>query len=129
MTRYRIDREHAERVAAMAVALYRNAVRNLDPAAAQRLEWAALLHETGFSVSHTGFHKHGAYILQNADMPGFSAREQSDIALLVLGCRGGLSKMAAALSRYAVSRPRSWRCASRCCSITRGGRSTARASR
>jgi exopolyphosphatase/guanosine-5'-triphosphate,3'-diphosphate pyrophosphatase len=98
LARYRIDREHAERVAAMAVTLYRKAVRAFDAAAAQRLEWAALLHETGFSVSHTGFHKHGAYILQNADMPGFSSREQSDLALLVLGCRGGLSKVAPALS-------------------------------
>jgi exopolyphosphatase / guanosine-5'-triphosphate,3'-diphosphate pyrophosphatase len=98
ISRYRIDREHAQRVAGMAVALYRHGARKVDPAAAQRLEWAALLHETGFSVSHTGFHRHGAYILQNADMPGFAAREQSDIALLVLGCRGGLSKVAAALS-------------------------------
>ncbi len=56
------------------------------------------MHEIGFSVSHTGYHKHGAYILQNADMPGFSAGEQHDLALLVLGCRGGLSKMGAALT-------------------------------
>ena len=92
--RYRIDREHAARVAAMAVALHAGAAPGADPAAVQRLEWAALLHETGFSVSHTGYHKHGAYILQNADMPGFSAGEQHDLAMLVLGCRGGLSKMA-----------------------------------
>ena len=73
-TRYRIDREHAARVAAMAVALYRSArVPARTRQRRQRLEWAALLHEIGFSVSHTGFHKHGAYILQNADMPGFSA--------------------------------------------------------
>jgi exopolyphosphatase/guanosine-5'-triphosphate,3'-diphosphate pyrophosphatase len=55
------------------------------------------LHETGFSVSHIGFHKHGAYILQNADMPGFSAREQQVLSWLVFGCRGGLVKSAAAL--------------------------------
>lgn len=96
-TRYRIDREHAARVAAMAVALYSRAAPGADVAAVQRLEWAALLHETGFSVSHTGYHKHGAYILQNADMPGFSAGEQQDLALLVLGCRGGLAKMAPVL--------------------------------
>ena len=46
------------------------------------------------SVSHTGFHKHGAYILQNADMPGFSSGEQGRLALLVFGCRGGLEKIA-----------------------------------
>jgi exopolyphosphatase/guanosine-5'-triphosphate,3'-diphosphate pyrophosphatase len=96
-SRYRVDRDHAQRIAAMAVALYRRAHDAPDADAAQRLEWAALLHETGFSVSHTGFHKHGAYIVQNADMPGFSAREQQQLSWLVLGCRGGLSKMAPAL--------------------------------
>lgn len=49
-------------------------------------------------MSHTGFHKHGAYILQNADMPGFSAQEQQRLSFLVLGCRGGLVKMAPALA-------------------------------
>jgi exopolyphosphatase/guanosine-5'-triphosphate,3'-diphosphate pyrophosphatase len=97
LVRYRIDRDHAQRVAAMAVALYRKAAPEAVPADVQRLAWAALLHETGFSVSHTGYHKHGAYILQNADMPGFSAREQQVLATLVLGCRGGLSKMAPVL--------------------------------
>jgi exopolyphosphatase/guanosine-5'-triphosphate,3'-diphosphate pyrophosphatase len=96
-SRWRIDREHAARVATMAIALYRGAVASPDPAAIQHLEWAALLHETGFSVSHIGYHRHGAYILQNADMPGFSAREQQAVSWLVLGCRGGLSKTAAAL--------------------------------
>ena len=64
---------------------------------AQLVEWAALLHEVGYTVSHLGFHKHGAYILENADMPGFSAQEQRRLALIVLGCRGGLAKMAPAL--------------------------------
>jgi len=96
--RWRIDREHAARVAVLAVALYRGAMPQPDPTAAQHLEWAALLHETGFTVSHTGFHKHGAYILQNADMPGFSAREQRALSWLVFGCRGGLSKAVAAVA-------------------------------
>ncbi len=101
ITRYRIDREHATRVAEVAVSLFEKARPNRDPASVQRLQWAALLHETGFSVSHTGFHKHGAYILHNADMPGFSAGEQQDLANLVLGCRGSLSKMAPLLGSAA----------------------------
>ena len=32
-------------------------------------------------------------------MPGFSAQEQRQLAVLVLGCRGGLSKMAGLVSR------------------------------
>ena len=98
LTRYRIDRDHAARVAAMAVALHRKGLPDTNPMALQRLAWAALLHETGFSVSHTGFHKHGAYILEHADMPGFSAHEQRALAQLVLGCRGSLAKMSGALA-------------------------------
>jgi exopolyphosphatase/guanosine-5'-triphosphate,3'-diphosphate pyrophosphatase len=96
--RYRIDREHADRVAAMAVALYLRAAPRPQAPVAQRLKWAGLLHEIGFSVSHTGFHKHGAYILGNADMPGFAAGEQQDLADLVLGCRGSLPKVAPRLA-------------------------------
>ena len=97
MTRYHVDRDHAQRIAAMSVALFMRARPNAQRAAIQQLERAALLHETGFSVSHTAFHKHGAYILRHADMPGFSAGEQERLSWLVLGCRGGLVKIAAAL--------------------------------
>jgi exopolyphosphatase/guanosine-5'-triphosphate,3'-diphosphate pyrophosphatase len=97
LDRYRVDRPHAERVSAMARRLYEAASPEPDPEAAQRVAWAGLLHEVGFTVSHIGFHKHGAYILQHADMPGFASGEQSRLSLLVLSCRGGLDKVEAAL--------------------------------
>jgi hypothetical protein len=97
IARYRLDRDHAQRVARMAVELFLRACPKAARASAQELERAALLHETGFSVSHTGFHKHGAYILRNADMPGFSAGEQERLSWLVLGCRGRLDKVAPSL--------------------------------
>jgi exopolyphosphatase/guanosine-5'-triphosphate,3'-diphosphate pyrophosphatase len=97
LERYRIDREHAQRVATTAKTLYLRAAARPDNEAAQRVEWAGWLHEVGLTVSHIGFHKHGAYILQNADMPGFSAGEQDSVARLVLGCRGSLDKVADAL--------------------------------
>ncbi len=93
MRRYDVDREHAQRVARLAVELFRHTRPKADAVTLQRLSWAALLHEVGISVSHTGFHKHGAYILRNADMPGFSDAEQETLSQLVLGCRGGLAKM------------------------------------
>ena len=96
--RYHVDRAHAKRVAAMAKALYLASSPHPTEESARHLEWAALLHEVGFSVSHIGFHKHGAYILENADMPGFAAQEQRHLALLVMGCRGGLSKIAPLLA-------------------------------
>ena len=34
-------------------------------------------------VAHSGYHRHGAYLLENADMPGFSRGEQSLLARLV----------------------------------------------
>jgi exopolyphosphatase / guanosine-5'-triphosphate,3'-diphosphate pyrophosphatase len=58
-----------------------------------RLAWAAKLHEIGLSVAHNGYHKHSAYIVRNADMPGFSKMEQSRLATLVLAHRGSLDKM------------------------------------
>ncbi len=97
IARYGIDRTQALRVGGYAAALFRRAVPDSDPALAKLVEWAGLLHEIGMSISHTAFHKHGAYVLQNADMPGFSAGEQSRLALLVFACRGGLAKIAHAL--------------------------------
>ena len=95
--RYRIDRAQASRVATLAEALYRQALRTADRHGEQIVTWAALLHEAGMSISHMSYHKHGSYILQNADMPGFSSGEQSQLALLVNGCRGGLAKIVGAL--------------------------------
>ena len=97
IVRYGIDRARAFRVGSYATALYRRALPAPDPALAKLVEWAGLLHEIGMSISHASFHKHGAYILQNADMPGFSAGEQGRLALLVCGCRGGLAKIESAL--------------------------------
>lgn len=47
------------------------------------LNWAAQLHEIGLSISHAQYHKHGAYILEHADMPGFSIKEQKELGFLV----------------------------------------------
>jgi exopolyphosphatase/guanosine-5'-triphosphate,3'-diphosphate pyrophosphatase len=51
------------------------------------LRWGAQLHEVGLAVSHTGYHKHGAYILENADLQGFSRQEQLLLSALVRGHR------------------------------------------
>jgi exopolyphosphatase/guanosine-5'-triphosphate,3'-diphosphate pyrophosphatase len=64
-----------------------------DAHAGQTLAWAAALHEIGISIAHNGYHKHSAYIIANADMPGFSRMEQSLLARLVLAHRGKLAKL------------------------------------
>ncbi|EKO3565107.1 exopolyphosphatase [Vibrio metschnikovii] len=47
------------------------------------LEWAALLHEVGLSISLQAFHRHSAYILQHTNMPGFNSEQQRVLATLV----------------------------------------------
>ncbi|GAB4118343.1 MAG: exopolyphosphatase [Sideroxydans sp.] len=94
MRRYHVAPKQAERVAELAVLLARQFLaEQLDEATEQYLQWAARLHEIGISVAHSGYHKHSAYILANADMPGFSSKEQLRLSLLALAHRGGLEKL------------------------------------
>ena len=59
----------------------------------RKLNWAAQLHEIGSQISHSDYHKHGAYILDNIDAPGFANPELHRLSLLVLGHRGKLRKL------------------------------------
>ena len=54
------------------------------------LTWTARVHEIGISIAQKGFHRHSAYLILNADMPGFSQGEQECMALLLEGQRGKL---------------------------------------
>ncbi|MCE5393579.1 MAG: Ppx/GppA family phosphatase [Acidithiobacillus sp.] len=49
----------------------------------QPLRWAVRTHDIGLDIAHSGFHKHGEYIWRNADLAGFSQREQLFIAVLL----------------------------------------------
>lgn len=96
--RYRVDMRQAEQVADTACAF----LAQLEPAAAEPdhpdrrfLRWAAMLHEVGISVAHSSYHKHSAYILANADMPGFSRMDQGRLSRIVLAHRGKLERVAA----------------------------------
>ena len=93
---FHADPARGERVALEAQALY----AQLKPASdgyTKLLGWSARLHEIGMLVSHTGYHKHAAYIIENADLPGFTAREQKAMARLVVGQKGNLRKIGDAL--------------------------------
>ena len=86
-------RAQATRVEETARVLFDQARRawTLDPEVDwPLLGWAARLHEAGMFVAWPGFHKHGAYLLAHADLPGFSRHEQEVLAALVLGHRGRL---------------------------------------
>ena len=59
----------------------------------RKLHWAAQLHEIGCHISHSEYHKHGAYIIDHADAPGFALSELHRLSQLVLGHRGKLRKL------------------------------------
>ena len=69
------------------------AANPLDERLHRKLEWAAQLHDIGCHISHSDYHKHGAYILDNADAMGFTLPELHKLSLLVLGHRGKLRKL------------------------------------
>ncbi|WP_108445266.1 exopolyphosphatase [Halomonas denitrificans] len=82
---YRVDSRQAEHVAATALALGEQ-VREawaLDDDEMRFLEWGSRLHEIGLAISHSQFHRHGAYLLEHSDLAGFSRPEQRLLAFLV----------------------------------------------
>jgi len=96
--RYHVDAAQAERVRALALKIYDALMvgaerdRDDDPDR-MTLDWAARLAEAGLSIAHAQYHKHSAYVISNADMPGFSRMEQARLARIVLAHRGKLGKI------------------------------------
>lgn len=92
LKRYHIDEQRAIRVANYALSIY----KQMNPDADKFLKllyWSALLHEIGIFISPTNYHKHGAYLIENADMAGFTSREQRQMSRFVLGQKGNLKKL------------------------------------
>lgn len=88
--RYEVDLEHVKRVYRVASEIYEQVqeVWKLEePRARNLLRWACELHEIGNSVSHTGFHKHSGYLVENADMAGFSRNAQRMLAAIIINHR------------------------------------------
>jgi exopolyphosphatase/guanosine-5'-triphosphate,3'-diphosphate pyrophosphatase len=95
MDLYRVDRGQANRVLETSGLLLAAAAESwsLPPERSrQLLDWAARLHEIGLAVSHPGYHKHGAYLVANADLPGFSRQDQLLLSLLILQHRRKLRR-------------------------------------
>ena len=96
--RFAVDTRQAARVRTLALALLEAAQPGAPLTARRELAWACELHEIGLMVSHHDHHRHSAYLLAHADAPGFSEDEQRRIGQLVLGQRGRLRKVQAALA-------------------------------
>jgi len=87
--RFRVNDAQAECVARTAAHCCKQAARawSLDGETQRMLDWAARLHEIGLSVAHSQYHKHGTYVTEKADLPGFSWQEQQQLAALIRGHR------------------------------------------
>ena len=105
-SRYHVDKAQAERVADTASNLLMQCVDqwNLEiPFYAQVLDWSSRLHEIGLDISHDEFERHGAYIAEHADLPGFPRAEQRLVAFLIGNQRYQVNR------QYLNLLPKSWR--------------------
>jgi exopolyphosphatase/guanosine-5'-triphosphate,3'-diphosphate pyrophosphatase len=85
-SRFVVDTAHAKNVKNTAINLYKQVAEkwHLDePEYEEWLRWAADLHEVGLSIAHNQSNKHGAYLIQHCDMPGFSKQIQETVSLIV----------------------------------------------
>jgi exopolyphosphatase / guanosine-5'-triphosphate,3'-diphosphate pyrophosphatase len=100
-TNFSVDAAHAHRVAAATTYFLEQLASDEPHTHRERLvrkaQWAAQVHEIGTRISHSESHKHGAYILDNTDAPGFAQPELHRLSLLVFGHRGKLKKLNDAL--------------------------------
>jgi exopolyphosphatase/guanosine-5'-triphosphate,3'-diphosphate pyrophosphatase len=89
-SRYQVDEKQARRVSSTAARIHAQCAEDWhleQDLAGKILGWAARLHEIGLDISHDGYQRHGAYIAEHADMPGFPRAEQRFLALLIGGQR------------------------------------------
>jgi len=92
--RLRYDQAHAEHVKALALQLF-DAARPLhgrDAEARELLEYAAVLHDVGYAISRRNHHKHALYIIQEADLQGFTPDEKAVVANVARYHRAGAPK-------------------------------------
>jgi exopolyphosphatase/guanosine-5'-triphosphate,3'-diphosphate pyrophosphatase len=92
--RYSVDTDTAELVERRASLFFSGTRKNwqLDKGDWELLHWVARTHEVGMAISHKHFNRHTAYLLRNADLPGFSQEEQEQLAVLALGQRGKIGE-------------------------------------
>tara|TARA_B110000908_G_scaffold30398_1_gene35994 strand:+ start:2309 stop:3829 length:1521 start_codon:yes stop_codon:yes gene_type:complete len=99
LKRFPVDATHAEHVKEAAAYLFDMVVDDLNLKKSEiqeqrrLLNWAAQCHEIGSVISHGGYHRHGAYILEHTELMGFSQSEVHHLSLLILGQHGKIKKI------------------------------------
>jgi exopolyphosphatase/guanosine-5'-triphosphate,3'-diphosphate pyrophosphatase len=94
---YHPERAHSEHVAELSLEMWDAlaGAGRFDPAPGERgLIWAAaILHDVGTAVDYDDHHKHSRYLILNAGLPGYSARETALIAQMARYHRKGTPSM------------------------------------
>ena len=86
MTRFNVDVEQIERVKTVAKQLFKQLKEPWQLSGKHYenlLYWAISLHEIGLDINPAGFHRHGRYIIENADLAGFNQEQVQALAWLV----------------------------------------------
>ena len=96
MHRYGVDPAQAQRVSHTALLLFDQVAGAWQLTSDDRamLSRAACVHEIGLAIAHSGYHTHGAYVLANSDIVGFSQQGQRFLAALVRTHRRSIPKSA-----------------------------------
>jgi exopolyphosphatase/guanosine-5'-triphosphate,3'-diphosphate pyrophosphatase len=84
--RFAVDLAQARRVERVARGFFKDVEKSFgfDAEDLRFLSWAARLHEVGQALRYGGYHRHGAYLIAESHLPGFSEDDQDLLALLVL---------------------------------------------
>jgi exopolyphosphatase/guanosine-5'-triphosphate,3'-diphosphate pyrophosphatase len=82
--RFEWDEKHAQHVAATALFLFERCLPWYagPPEDRELLEYAALLHDIGYYISHSDHHLHSRYLIRHADLRGFYDGEVDLISLV-----------------------------------------------
>ena len=94
MSRYHVDKSHALRIMTHAQNCFHQVADDwaLDETDLELLSWSSRVCEIGLDISHTQYHRHGAYLVDHSDLMGFSKGQQKQMALLVRGHRRSLPR-------------------------------------
>ncbi len=81
---YRVDMDHTEHVAALALGMFDElaalGLHDGDPRERELLWAACMLHDIGMSIDYDDHHKHSRYLILNGGLPGFTPVETAIIA-------------------------------------------------
>lgn len=82
--RYEYEPVHSHQVAFLAGKLFDDLkpLHQLPDEDRVLLQYAAILHDIGYHISHNGHQRHAYYLIQNAELPGFTATEAAIMANL-----------------------------------------------